>query len=193
MDTNTRVEKLSRFVAKVMCDAKQESSRILKQIEATQTQLISRAEDDLLAKTYQQITDSIERFKLERGKRISAAMLENKQALLKRRVEFEQCILQSILEKLAAFCQTGEYYDYLQSQIKLAASAMGGARYTVYLCERDMHMAQKLGQALGLSIAQAGFVHGGAILKSENKTVDVTFDSKLDDLKAEITAKLSNI
>jgi len=187
------MEKLSRFVAKVICDAKQESSGIIKQIEAAQTQMISRAEDDLLEKTYRQITDCIEQFKLERGKRISAAMLENKQALLKRRVEFEQLILQSVLEKLAAFCQTAEYYDYLQGQIKLAASAMGKAQYKVYLCERDMHMAKRLEQALGVTIEQAGFVHGGAILKSENKTVDVTFDSKLDDLKAEITAKLSNI
>lgn len=176
-------DRVSKFVAAITKEAEEQRQRIEEETKEFIASEMEKAEMEALNDSYKMIQRAVGNIRSDVGSELSARMMENRRALLARREEIVEAVLEKAAEKIAAFTAAPAYREFLTTSAKKAAAALGKGRPTVCLRPADMVYKADVEAAVG----PCGFVEdptivlGGLRMTSEDGrlSADDTLDTRL--------------
>lgn len=187
--------KLAHFTDAILEDASQDSVRILKTVESRRRAAIQQAEREALADAYRLIQEESAKIRAEKGREISLHMLENQEALYRRREEIAHEIFAAVRVKLDDFTASPAYGAALRQSFVAAATRIGEPySMQVYLRPQDMVHAKEFhleDEVNYVELLEGSFQLGGLIVACPEK--HLSFDATYDSALAELTGHFAEL
>lgn len=182
-------KKLDRFTSLLLSQASAETEQTMEALKAKHDAALSAAEDQVLLEAYGYIHREVARIRTEQGRKVSRRLLENKQALYRRREAIAGEVFALVRERVAAFTASPEYPRQLAALLTEAADQLPGAEDLVlYLRPEDLPLADRLREALpsrSLQVREGELRLGGLILGSQSlrRRLDASYDTAAEELR----------
>jgi vacuolar-type H+-ATPase subunit E/Vma4 len=181
-------EKLRHFTSAIESDARGESERILENIRLEMESALAAAEDDILNESFRYIKNEVARARTDSWRRISHRMMENKNALNRRREEMSEIVMGRVTERLSEYVKTE---DYVQGLIKSARAILYEFNHcdtVIYLRANDAPLEKQLRLALKnehFTVETGEFELGGLMgtCPATHMQIDESFDTKFEELR----------
>lgn len=185
----TENERLDRFKKAVSAEIDEKAAALVAEGEAEAERILSEAKDAVRGEG--RISAAPVRGAYSAVRAASAAELEKKKSVLRRREELISAVFDDVKEKLAALRSTDEYFDFL----KKAAEASGAVSGSVIrLSPEDMRYEARLRMALGIEAdfePDSRIMLGGLSVYFPDRGImsDRTFDTALEEQRKTFAAK----
>lgn len=186
----TENERLDRFKKAVSAEIDEKAAALVAEGEAEAERIMSEARDAVSADA-RNISAVRVGGAYSAVRAASAAELEKKKSVLRRREELISAVFDDVKEKLAALRSTDEYFDFL----KKAAEASGAVSGSVIrLSPEDMRFEARLRTALGIEASfepDSRIMLGGLTVYFPDRGImsDRTFDTALEEQRKTFAAK----
>lgn len=176
-------DRVSKFVTAITREAEEQRQRIEQETKDFIASEMEKAEMEALNDSYKMIQRAVSNIRADVGSQLSSRMMENRRALLARREEILEEVLQKAGERLAAFTGTADYAAFLTASAKKALAVLRTEKPTVYLRPADMSRQAEITAAIGPCRFEedAGIRLGGLRMTDEagKIAVDDTLDTRL--------------
>lgn len=186
----TEIDRLDRFKKAVSAEIDEKAAALVAEGEAEAERIMSEARDAVSADA-RNISAVRVGGAYSAVRAASAAELEKKKSVLRRREELISAVFDDVKEKLAALRSTDEYFDFL----KKAAEASGASSGSVIrLSPEDMRFEARLRKALGIEASfepDSRIMLGGLTVYFPDRGImsDRTFDTALEEQRKTFAAK----
>lgn len=184
-------EKIQAFSEKVIGEANDRAARIASEAYDKKQAELAREEERVKSALEAKYRTELKNIRESAAAELSRLTLEKRKEYLTVRDGVTEKTISRTREKLVAFTHDERYPDYMCSRAKKAASALC-TRFTVYVKEEDMPLADILKEAAGDLCdgvcADGGIEIGGLIARSE--TGGMVIDNTLDEGLAESRKEL---
>jgi len=172
-------EKLESFSKKVMAEAEEKNSSIMKENEATLQRELEEAEQREQRKADDAFRLAEQKAVRERERVVAAAELEIKKKLIARRSEMLSELFDDARRRLEEFVRSPGYADYLVNVVKPLAERYPGL--SIRLRPEDMAYAPKIAEAAGVDVQPASddFLGGFIAHTAKRGMLDRSFRSRL--------------
>lgn len=188
MATNNDQRKLEIFVSTILSEAAEETAKITKQLDSTQSKAIAKVKSNLVSEAQRYEKSKKAAIIARESKRVSTHMYEARRKQLQFR---EDCASEFYLmaeQHLNDFISSDEYPEHL-ARLLLRALKWLGRDNEVELALRaeDMHLSEFLQSKapdVKMSFMEGAFVLGGLRLTCHARAirVDLSFDSAVSDI-----------
>lgn len=176
-------DRVSKFVTAITKEAEEQRQRIEQETKDFIASEMEKAEMEALNDSYKMIQRAVSNIRADVGSQLSSKMMENRRALLARREEILEEVLQKAGERLAAFTGTADYAAFLTASAKKALTVLRTEKPTVYLRPADMSRQAEITAAIGPCRFEedANIRLGGLRMTDEagKIAVDDTLDTRL--------------
>lgn len=177
-------QKLQAMFETISLESDRQQQDMLEKAKADLDQKLKAAEADALAETFELITRRSAAIREETGRRISAAEVEARAGLFRRREQIRREVFAKAAERILAFTATDNYKKLLLASADRIAAAMKGHCSILFLCERDRPLAADICAHLGTSITlhiDPGIRLGGIMVEADDNRmmIDDTLDTRL--------------
>ena len=176
-------DRVSKFVTAITREAEEQRQRIEQETKDFIASEMEKAEMEALNDSYKMIQRAVSNIRADVGSQLSSKMMENRRALLARREEILEEVLQKAGQRLAAFTGTADYAAFLTASAKKALAVLRTEKPTVYLRPADMSRQAEITAAIGPCCFEedANIRLGGLRMTDEagKIAVDDTLDTRL--------------
>lgn len=180
-------EKLQHFMDVSMLTAEEKNSKIVDAYKAKLDRTFEDHKKEALRKAQLQ-----ERVAADSLSRATRKDLSHEQITIKRELSLKldalkDKVFDEVLELLAQYRTTPEYYDLLLTQIKNALKVARDEQITIYIDPEDSKYVDKLSadSNFQVSVSDYSFMGGTrAVISSKNILIDNSFASKFEEAKA---------
>lgn len=176
-------EKIKQFSDVVIREAETERDAILSRVAAEYEKSCGDFKKELKQKYDRRFEEERNRAKREAQKKIVVAQSDLKRQLIAKRTDQIESIMKNVLEKISKYIESDKYINILIKQIN--ENKAQDFNSVVYLVERDMKHKERIEDETGVLVMQSGedFIGGMKITVSENRIIDCSFKTKLDEEK----------
>lgn len=187
----TQEEKLSKFMIAINEYAKNQHDKIVRELEAHNSEELENAEREYCEDSYKTIQKKTGEIRSMISRELASKELEGKKKLLARRNEIENSVFEKAAEKLEEFSKTDAYKTYLRRAAVEARKIFAGSgedklvSTIIYIRDRDKKCSPLIKKAFGSDCTvkvDSSIILGG--LRAENaeigRVVNVTLDIALE-------------
>lgn len=184
-------EKIQAFSEKVLGEANDRAAGVAREAYDKKQAELAREEARVKSALEAKYRTELKNIRESAAAELSRLTLEKRKEYLTVRDGITEKTINRTREKLAEFTHEERYSDYMCGRAKKAASALG-TRFTIYVKEDDMPLADSLKEAAGGLCdgvcADGGIEIGGLIVRSA--TGGMVIDNTLDEGLAESRKEL---
>lgn len=133
-------EKLDHFTEVILKDAASERNRILERIRTEMAERLRLEKLQFHEQADALLLKETAGAEIEKNSRVSRAILEGRQLLLKTREDITDAVFALAIEKLQTFVRAEAYFPYLSALIRQSCRQAGEGELVIYLNRRDMEL-----------------------------------------------------
>lgn len=130
-------EKLEHFATDIMADVNKKRKNILDEIDHDYQVKYNLKETEYLTEAYEIIQSGLKKIDKEKNEIISKTMMDNKIALLNKRITIIKNIYHMAKTKLNKFTKSEAYHDYLFDMVTVCIEAIGPGKLEVIINHSD--------------------------------------------------------
>lgn len=131
-------EKLKKFSTEVLSEASQLSKKQWESFVEKQQMEYDRKETEFLEAGYYYIQNGLKQIDKEKSSHLSKSLMENRQRVLRTRVEIIEEVFEELKKRLHQFVKTEEYNKVLFGRIEKTLAILGEGPKKIVLTEADM-------------------------------------------------------
>lgn len=180
-------EKLQHFQEYTMQDAREKSSQILDEYNASLEIIFEEHKEKKFRQAQLEIKTETERLKHDKNKELSKQHLHIKRKITKRQEELKEKLFIEVKDLLYKYMESTEYNNLLISQIIAAKKFAKDYKITIYIDPSDSSRKSSLEVATNtqLTVSNYSFIGGiRATIPDRNILIDNSFETKLTEAKA---------
>lgn len=181
--------KLNLFAKSVLSEAKKKSDDAHKKADDVRKEKTEKKHDEFLEEAYRSIQSAISKIRRAESEKVLRAENDMRKDILRCREEIIADVFGEAEARLKEFTKSEGYAEYFEKTLNEAVSASGEGKKTVYVVERDLPLAQKLGYE-AVAVTERAFIGGVRVLNSDKGIVaDFSFKEALLREKADFLQK----
>ncbi len=183
----TTEEKLQYFMDSALEDSYKQQKEVLDEYQAALNKIFEEHKASTLQKADMELKYESERIRMEANKTFAKEHLHIRRKLIKKTNELTEQIFEEVDTLLNDYKNTEDYIQLLEKQISNAVAFAGNAEMIVYLDPEDKDKKPMLEKATFavLTISETSFGGGTrALIPSRNILIDNSFESKINDARA---------
>lgn len=187
----TEIDRLDRFKKAVSAEIDEKAAALVAEGEAEAARILSEAQTAVSADTRHMSGKAPAGGAFSAVRAASAAELEKKKSVLRRREELISAVFDDVKDRLTKLRATDDYFEFL----KKAAEASGASSGSVIrLSPEDMRFEARLRTALGIEASfepDSRIMLGGLTVYFPDRGImsDRTFDTALEEQRKTFAAK----
>ena len=172
---------INDFVAAITAEVDERRRRIERDSDQYVSDRLKKAENEILEDVYTVVGRRGAEIKGKAGREVSQKRTECRKKLLERRARLAEGVFADAERKIAAFTESADYEPFVINSVKSAAAALGEGERTVFVRQRDMHLADAIKSAADCSVEMSDdIVLGGIMMKCGRLIADDTLDARLE-------------
>lgn len=172
---------INDFVAAITAEVDERRRRIERDSDQYVSDRLKKAENEILEDVYTVVRRRSAEIKGKAGREVSQKRTECRKKLLERRARLAEGVFADAVRKIAAFTESADYEPFVINSVKSAAAALGEGERTVFVRQRDMHLADAIKSAADCSVEMSDdIVLGGIMMKCGRLIADDTLDARLE-------------
>lgn len=186
----TNDEKLLNFQSSAMEAARQKSSDMIQEFEASLNQTFEDHSAEKRRQAELQIKTEHANLQRQKNKVLSMKQMELKQIINKKQNELKEHLFLEVRDMLDQFILTSDYDRLLINQIKKDVAFARGQKIIIYIDPEDSKKQRMLEEAAGipLTVSEYSFLGGTrAVIPEQNILIDDSFQTKLEEAHEEFS------
>ncbi|MCX7715100.1 MAG: V-type ATP synthase subunit E [Clostridia bacterium] len=179
-------DKLTSFSAFVLQEAKEQSSRVIEEIEYKKNEIVDKKELELLTDAYERIQKMVSKYSRENNERVLKVEMGFRKELLVKREQIMNEVFSEVIKKINEYVDSPDYKNWLVKKIESACAEVGEGNKIVYITEKDSRYRQEIEKdnVVVNTVCEDDFLGGARVYNSDKKIfADYSIKQMLEDEK----------